>query len=594
MGCPVITRDLRVPTKQEPSEPGELRGSLLQIPLKLIRLIGSGGMGQVWEAASDDLPGLRLAVKVVAAEYAKDPGTVARFFGEARAAAAIDDPNIIKVSGTGRTEDGRPALVMPYIEGQSLADMCDETGRLPVDKAGKILLQLASALRAAHGADIVHRDIKPQNVMLLARRWGIECFVILVDFGICKFHDKAMAGNIHSITSQYIGTPGYSAPEQLYGRPVNAKADIYALGVLAYRILCGRLPFLGDNNMAVMTQQCNPQATFPEPHEHRSDMPREWNDLIVLSLERDPSRRPSASEFGRWIAAGMKHGASMLTSLAPQIAAETRSAANAPTISSDVPTALAQIQELTRLRARRRSHIASLAAAALAGVVATTTVFKLASSTPAPPAQAEMRPTTVPGGSTPAQTQASPVADASRGRSAPSTSPPETTVPAMGGMPAPPHPPADLHAASPTEVALNTVTDGSHRSANPLARSSPEVAISETKPRPVTRTTAPGQPSSGADGPAPRTSGAANGMGTAESTRSRRTTGTLEIRAKTWADCFLADGGSETSIGTAPITVNDLSVGRHRVRCKNEGQSKDETDTVMIDAAKIAVIEKNW
>ena len=83
-------------------------------------------------------------------------------------------------------------------------------------------------------------------------------------------------------------------------------------------------------------------------------------------------------------------------------------------------------------------------------------------------------------------------------------------------------------------------------------------------------------------------------MGTAESTRSRRTTGTLEIRAKTWADCFLADGGSETSIGTAPITVNDLSVGRHRVRCKNEGQSKDETDTVMIDAAKIAVIEKNW
>src|SRR5512143_597049 len=222
-------------------------------------------MGQVWEAASDDLPGQRFAVKVVAAEHAKDPRTVSRFFGEARAAGAIDDPNIVMAYGTGRTDDGRPALVMPYIEGQSLADMCDERGPLPLDAVGKIMLQLASAVRAAHGAGIVHRDIKPQNVMVMGRRWGREWFVILVDFGICKFHDVELAGDIHTMTNQYIGTPGYSAPEQILGKPVTAKTDIYALGVLAYRILCGRMPYMGDNNMAVMTQQCDANASFPEP-----------------------------------------------------------------------------------------------------------------------------------------------------------------------------------------------------------------------------------------------------------------------------------------------------------------------------------------
>jgi eukaryotic-like serine/threonine-protein kinase len=591
----VITRDLRVPTKQEPPEPGDLRGSLLSVPFKLVRLIGSGGMGQVWEAASDDLPGWRLAVKVVAAEPGRDPSTVARFFGEARAASAIDDPNIVKVYGTGRTEDNRPALVMPYIEGQSLADLCDERGRLPLDVTGKILLQLASALRAAHGADIVHRDIKPQNVMLMARRWGVEYFVILVDFGICKFHDKAMAGNIHSITNQYIGTPGYSAPEQLHGRPVSAKADIYALGVLAYRILCGRLPFVGDSNMAVMTQQCDPHATFPEPHVHRPDMPREWNDLVTLCLERDPARRPSASEFGRWIAAGMKNGASMLTSLAPQIAAETRSSANAATISSDVPTALAQIQALTRLRASRRSRVASLGAAALAGVIATTVVFTLAGSSQEPSVPTRTQPTLDPSSSTSAQAQTSPLGDANQERSAPSTAPANDMASTVGATPAPARAPAGPQAASPIEMTPDTGPNGSHGAANPATRSSPEVAISGIKSRLTTRTTASAQPSSetASDGPA-RTSRAANGTNAAESARSRRATGTLEIRAKTWADCFLVDGGSEISIGTAPITVKDLSVGRHRVRCKNDGQSKDETDTVTIDAAKIAVIEKNW
>jgi serine/threonine-protein kinase len=557
MGDSVTTRDLRVSTKQQPPEPGELRGSALQGELKLVRLIGSGGMGQVWEAASDDLPGGRLAVKVVAAEHAKDPATVARFFGEARAASAIDDPNILKIYGTGRTEDGRPSLVMPYVEGQSLADICDERGRLPVDMAGKILLQLASALRAAHEVDIVHRDIKPPNVMVMPRRWGIEWFVILVDFGICKFRDKQMAGNIHSITAQYIGTPGYSAPEQLHGRPVTAKADIYALGVLAYRILCGRTPYIGDSYISVMTQQCDPRASFPEPQDLRPDIPREWNNLIILCLERDPARRPSPSEFGRWIAAGMQNGASMLTSLAPQIAAETRAAPNEATISSDVPTALAQIQALARRHGSRRTSVAALVTAALAGALVTAVSLKLASSTQQQP---EAQPRTPVGESRQASSQ----------------------------TPMPPAPDARPQ----TSAAAEPPTDGTHAA----VRSESAVAASDSKPHPGTETgdVARAGSATAPDGPRARTTGAVNAPSASEAARSRRATGTLEIRAKTWADCFLSDGGPEISLGTAPVTVNAIAVGKHRVRCRNEGQRKDETDTVTIDAAKVAVLEKNW
>jgi serine/threonine-protein kinase len=591
----LITRDLRTSTNQQPAEPGELRGGVLSVRLKFIRLIGAGGMGQVWEAASDDLPGQRFAVKVVAAEHAKDPRTVSRFFGEARAAGAIDDPNIVMVYGTGRTDDGRPALVMPYIEGQSLADMCDELGPLPLDAVGKIMLQLASAVRAAHGAGIVHRDIKPQNVMVMMRRWGREWFVILVDFGICKFHDVELAGDIHTMTNQYIGTPGYSAPEQILGKTVTAKTDIYALGVLAYRILCGRTPYIGDSNMEVMTQQCDANASFPEPRYWRQDIPHEWNDLIILCLERDPARRPTAPELGRWIAAGMKNGASMLTSLAPQIAAETRASANAETISSDVPTALAQIQALSRRGRSRRGQVASLAAAAFVGVVSTTVAFKLAGSIQEQPAHAVMQPSVAQTHEVPAQTR--PIAEANSGPSTPSVSP-------RGGMtgtatePPPEHQrPSGSQAAPPAHVAAGIATNGSREaSAKPAASAVPAADVSDSRSRSGTRTAEPVRTGPGVMPDAPRspTSGTAEGTSPPEPVRSRRATGTLDIRAKTWADCFLSDGGAEVSIGTAPTTVTDLTVGRHRVRCKNEGQHKDETVTVTIDATKTAVIEKNW
>lgn len=125
-------------TLEHPAQPGDLQGAELAVPLRLTQLIGAGGMGEVWEARSADLPGMRFAIKVVSQAHAHSKLVVARFFGEARAAAAIDHPNILIIHGTGRTGDGRPALVMQYIEGSSLSELCEERGPLPIDAAGKI------------------------------------------------------------------------------------------------------------------------------------------------------------------------------------------------------------------------------------------------------------------------------------------------------------------------------------------------------------------------------------------------------------------------------------------------------------------------
>jgi hypothetical protein len=513
-------------TLEQPPQPGDLQGTELVVPLKLTRWIGSGGMGEVWEARSEDLPGMRLAVKVVALEHAHDRHVVARFFGEARAAAAIDDPNILLVHGTGRTEDGRPALVMPYIEGSPLSELCNKLGPLPIDTAGQILLQIASALRAAHRRNITHRDIKGQNVMVVPNRWGREWFVILVDFGIAKFHDADLAREIHTRAKSYLGTPGYSAPEQIVGKPVDGKADIYALGVLAYCSLCGRPPYLAASGMEEMNLQLN-GAPFPEPRELRPDIPPAWNDVILASLARDPALRPTAPEFARRIADGMHNGASLLATLAPRIASDAPDASEL-TRSRDVLTPLPPPASrppgrrcstwpalVTGAWPHRRPHryvrvecstLAALVTGACLGVISTGVAFKLVARQHDVPVAMEPR--------------AEP-------------------------------PPVD---AAVTAAACQVVT--------------PETSSSRT----TTRAKEPGS--------------------AGDSARPARAMCTITLRAEPSADCFLVDGGGSVSLGTAPIATR-LSVAPHRVRLVNEDQHRDETVTVIIDAAKPSLVEKD-
>jgi hypothetical protein len=508
-------------TREQPALPGDLRGAALYVPLTLTRWIGAGGMGEVWEARSADLPGMRLAVKVVALERAHDPHAVARFFGEARAAAAIDDPNILSIHGTGRTEDGRPALVMQYIDGSSLAQLCDERGPLPIDTAGQILLQIASALHAAHRRNITHRDIKGHNVMVIPNRWGRAWFVILVDFGIAKFHDADLAREIHTHTTSYLGTPGYSAPEQIVGKAVDAKADIYALGVVAYRSVCGRPPYLAAHGMEVMNLQLN-GAPFPEPRDLRPDLPRAWNDVILAALSRDPALRPTAPELARRIADGMTNGAALLAALAPRIATDIGSTGgrHAVTPWSHGPIPPAPFAPWSRGNRARISRAAALVTGACLGAASTVAVFQLV---------------------------------------APHASPTPAEVPATAATTNP------IHAS-----AAVTPTD-----AGPADAQSLDLPAGATLPTTVRAGATPdARASTGARAP-PRAMGA------------------LTLRAEPWADCFLVDGGRSVSLGTTPVTTR-LSVGPHRVRLVNEDRHRDETITVIVDATKPSLVEKNW
>jgi hypothetical protein len=211
--------------------------------------------------------------------------------------------------------------------------------------------------------------------------------------------------------------------------------------------------------------------------------------------------------------------------------------------------------------------------ATLAGVVSTTVAFKLAGfklagSIQEQPAQAVMQP---------------------------SAGQPQRTGTATEPSPEPQRPPGS-QADPPAQVTTNLATNGSRATpAKPAASAVPAAGASDARPHAGARTAELPRSGPGVvpDAPPPRTSGTAEGT-PPEPARSKRATGTLELRAKTWADCFLADGGPEVSIGTAPNTVHDIAVGRHRVRCENQGQGKNETVTVTIDAAKIAVIDKNW
>lgn len=524
-------------TREQPALPGDLKGAALFVPLTLTRWIGAGGMGEVWEARSADLPGMRFAVKVVALEHAHDPHAVARFFGEARAAAAIDDPNIVSIHGTGRTEDGRPALVMQYIDGSSLAQLCDERGPLPIDTAGQILLQIASALRAAHRRNITHRDIKGHNVMVIPNRWGREWFVILVDFGIAKFHDADLAREIHTHTTSYLGTPGYSAPEQIVGKAVDARADIYALGVVAYRSVCGRPPYLADHGMEVMNLQLN-GAPFPEPRDLRPDLPRAWNDVILAALSRDPALRPTAPEFARRIADGMCNGAALLAALAPRIATDIGSTGgrHAVTPWNHGPIPPAPFAPRLQGRRARLSTAAALVTGACLGAASTGAAFKLVARH-ARPAPVEL-PAAVP----------SVVAAANDPRHA---SP--AVTPTDAG-------PADASRTEPVDAARIA---GARPGATPEASSS----------RASTSARVPG---SGSD-----------------EARPARATGALTLRAEPWADCFLVDDERSVSLGTTPVETR-LSVGPHRVRLVNEDRHRDETVTVIIDAARPSLVEKNW
>jgi len=258
--CPTCSRewpdDLRfcpqdaTPLRPAGTESG-LVGAVLAERYLIHEKLGQGGMGAVYRGEHVRI-GKRAAIKIISRDLAGDPDAIARFTREARNAARIEHPNVCAIYDFGETDDGLIYLAMEFVDGESLADLLDREGRLPLLRAATIVDQCCQALGAAHKLDIVHRDIKPDNIMIAMRGDGRD-IVKVVDFGIAK----AVAGAGQTVTSTglVIGTPYYMSPEQVGGRALDGRSDIYSLALVLFKMLTGKLPFWAETTQDVLLQR---------------------------------------------------------------------------------------------------------------------------------------------------------------------------------------------------------------------------------------------------------------------------------------------------------------------------------------------------
>jgi serine/threonine-protein kinase len=247
----------------------------------LIRQIGAGGMGRVFEAV-DTRTGEPVAAKIMFARTEADPKALLRFEQEGTVLASLDHPNIVQVHGT-FLEEHANCIIMELLEGRSLGEILRQDGRIPFERIKRLTQQVAAALGCAHDHGVVHRDIKPDNIMVV----GDE--VKVTDFGIARLARPSGPLTTLTSTGMTMGTPLYMAPEQIEGKHVDGRADIYSLGAVLYQLVTGRPPFEGHDPLSIAFKHVH-EAPTP-PHMLQADVPEDWEALILKALAKDPADR---------------------------------------------------------------------------------------------------------------------------------------------------------------------------------------------------------------------------------------------------------------------------------------------------------------
>jgi len=285
----------------------DLAGQVLEGRYKIVKKVGEGGMSFVY-LATDVATNQRYAIKVLSAALSQDDTAMARLKREASLGMRLEHPNICHIIRLGETEDGLVYVVMPFVEGEILSDRNQKLGHLPLDVTVRLVRDISEGLHFAHQLRIVHRDLKPENIMVTRMADGGDRAVVM-DFGLAK--ERRIGAEIQKLTSTgtILGTPEFMSPEQLRGKPLDPRTDVYSLALMTYEMLTGKLPFVGRTQQETMIarlrsepiplRQMKPELNFPEAVEK----------VIAKALSRDPDgRQPSALEFATGLEMATKPG----------------------------------------------------------------------------------------------------------------------------------------------------------------------------------------------------------------------------------------------------------------------------------------------
>jgi serine/threonine protein kinase len=269
-------------------------------PYRVAHLVGSGGMGRVYKGVNPSIRS-RVAIKVLSHECSQRPDLIERFFAEARAVNLIRHESIVNVLDLSKLSDGRPYIIMEYLDGWPLGRMIAQRGRLPAGSLAQLTREVLSALGAAHEKGVVHRDIKPDNIFVT-----LQGRAKILDFGIAKLAAEDRHGPDPTRAGSLLGTPHYMSPEQAQSRPADARADLYAIGVILYEAITGRKPFTGSSVYEILRGHIE-LAPSP-PRQFIPDLPQAYEHVILRALAKEPSQRwQTASDLAAALSAACQY-----------------------------------------------------------------------------------------------------------------------------------------------------------------------------------------------------------------------------------------------------------------------------------------------
>ncbi len=276
-----------------PVSPATLVGQTLDGRYAVERKIGQGGMSFVY-LASDLVSHERYAIKVLSAALSHDQNAMARLRREATLGMRLAHPNVCHILRLGETQDGLVYVVMPFVQGEILSDRNNRMGALALDEVGRLVRDIAAGLHVAHELGIVHRDLKPENVMICTDADGTERAVVM-DFGLAKERHADAELQKLTATGIILGTPEFMSPEQLRGKPLDARTDVFSLALMTFEMLTGELPFTGRTQQETMIARLRDDPTPLRQAGQPGTFPEAVERVLLDAMSRDPDGRPASA-----------------------------------------------------------------------------------------------------------------------------------------------------------------------------------------------------------------------------------------------------------------------------------------------------------